>query len=69
MSIPSPAIITAAMIRSILQALGMEQIMIEFVAITAIGTFAVLCAIVLVGIRCSRAMHPNGLRSGDHHHC
>jgi hypothetical protein len=58
MSIPNPAIITAAVIRSILQALGMEQVVIDFIAITAIETLAVLCAIVLVGIRSSRSIHP-----------
>lgn len=56
MSIPSPAIITAAMIRSILQALGMEQVVIDFIAITGIGTLAVLSAILLVGIRSSRSI-------------
>jgi len=58
MSIPSPAIVTAAVLRSILQALGMEQVVIDFIAITAIGTLAVLCAIVLVGIRSSRSIQP-----------
>ena len=58
MSIPSPAIVTAAVIRSILQAVGMEQVMIDFAAITAIGTLAVLCAIVMVGIRSSRSIQP-----------
>ena len=58
MSTPSPAIITAAVIRSILQALGMEQVVIDFLAITAIGTLAVLFAIVVVGIRSSRSIHP-----------
>jgi hypothetical protein len=56
MSMPSPAIITAAVIRSILQALGMEQVVIDFVAVTAIGILAVLSAIVLVGIRSSRSI-------------
>ncbi|HEX6824605.1 MAG TPA: hypothetical protein VF123_21270 [Candidatus Sulfotelmatobacter sp.] len=56
MSIPSPAIITAAVIRSILQALGMEQVVIDFIAITGIGTLAVLSAILLVGIRSSRSI-------------
>jgi len=58
MSIPSPAIITAAVIRSILQALGIEQVVIDFVSVTAIGTLAVLCAIVLVGIRSSHSIQP-----------
>jgi hypothetical protein len=58
MSMPTPAIITAAVIRSILQALGMEQVVIDFIAITAIGTLAVLCAMVLVGIRSSRSIQP-----------
>ena len=58
MPIASPAIITGAVIRSILQALGMEQVVIDFLAITAIGTLAVLCAIVLVGIRSSRSIQP-----------
>jgi hypothetical protein len=58
MSTPSPAIITAAVIRSILQALGMEQVLIDFVAITVIGTLAVLCTIFLVGIRSSRSIQP-----------
>jgi hypothetical protein len=58
MSKPSPAIITAAVIRSILQVLGMEQAVIDFVAITAIGTVAVLTAIVLVGIHSSRSIRP-----------
>jgi hypothetical protein len=56
MSIPSPAIVAAAVIRSILQALGMEQVVIDFVAVTAIGILAVLSAIVLVGIRSSRSI-------------
>jgi len=58
MSLPSPAIITAAVVRSILQALGMEQVVIDFIAITAIGTLAVLSAILLVGIRSSRSIRP-----------
>ena len=58
MSIPSPAIVAAAVIRSILQALGMEQVVIDFVAVTAIGILAVLSAIVLVGIRSSRSIQP-----------
>ena len=58
MSIPSPAIITAAVVRSILQALGMEQVVIDFIAITTIGTLAVLSAILLVGIRSSRSIQP-----------
>jgi hypothetical protein len=58
MSMPSRPIITAVVIRSILQALGMEQVVIDFIAITAIGTLAVLCAIVLVGIRSSRSIQP-----------
>jgi hypothetical protein len=58
MSTSSPAIITAAVIRSILQALGIEQVVIDFVAVTAIGTLAVLCAIVLVGIRSSHSIQP-----------
>jgi len=57
MSRPSPAIMTAAVIRSILQALGMEQVVIDFIAITAIGTLAVLSAIVLVSLRYSRSVH------------
>jgi hypothetical protein len=56
MSLPSPAIVAAAVIRSILQALGMEQVVIDFVAVTAIGILAVLSAIVLVGIRSSRSI-------------
>ena len=56
MSIPSPAIVAAAVIRSILQALGTEQVVIDFVAVTAIGILAVLSAIVLVGIRSSRSI-------------
>jgi hypothetical protein len=56
MSIPSPAIITAAVVRSILQALGMDQVVIDFIAITAIGTVAVLSAIAMVGIRSSRSI-------------
>ena len=59
MSMPSPAIITAAVIRSILQALGMEQVVIDFLAVTAIGSIAVFLAIILVGIRSSRSMDPN----------
>ena len=58
MSVPSPAIITAAVIRSILQGLGLEQVVIDFLAVTAIGTIAVFLAIVLVGIRSSRSMDP-----------
>lgn len=58
MSISSPAVITAAVVRSILQALGMEQVVIDFIAITAIGTLAVLSAILLVGIRSSRSIRP-----------
>jgi hypothetical protein len=58
MSTPSPAIITAAATRSILQVLGMEQAVIDFVAITAIGTVAVLSAIVLVGVRSFRSIRP-----------
>ena len=58
MSTPSPAIITAAVTRSILQVLGMEQVMIDFVAITALGTVAVLSAIVLVGVRSFRSIRP-----------
>ena len=58
MSIPSPAIITAAVIRSVLQTLGMEQVVIDFIAITAVGTLAVLSAIVLVGIHSSRSIRP-----------
>ncbi len=58
MSIPSPAIITGAVIRSLLQALGMEQVVIDFLAVTALGTIAVVFAIILVGIRCSRSIHP-----------
>ena len=56
MSTPSPA--TAAVIRSILQVLGMDQVVIDFLAITAIGTLAVLTAIVLVGVRSSRSIRP-----------
>jgi hypothetical protein len=59
MSIPSPAIITAAVIRSILQGLGMEQVVIDFLAVTAIGSIAVFLAIILVGIHSSRSMDPN----------
>jgi hypothetical protein len=58
MSIPSPAIISAAVTRSILQALGMEQIVIDFLAVTSIGILAVLFAIILVGIGSCRSMHP-----------
>lgn len=58
MSIPSPAIITGAVIRSLLQALGMEQVVIDFLAVTALGTIAVFFAIILVGIRSSRSIHP-----------
>ncbi len=57
MSRPSPAIMTAAVIRSILQALGMEQVVIDFIAITAIGTIAVLSATVVVSLRSSRSVH------------
>ena len=56
MSIPSPAIITAAVIRSILQGLGMEQVVIDVLAVTAIGTIAVFLAIILVGIHSSRSI-------------
>ena len=59
MSIPSPAIITAAVIRSILQALGMEQVLTDFAVVTAIGTLAVLSAIVMVGVRSSHSIPPN----------
>jgi hypothetical protein len=72
MSIPNPAIITAAVIRSILQALGMEQVVIDFIAITAIETLAVLCAIVLVGIRSSRSIQPKltaAFPTSDRDHC
>ena len=70
MSTPSPAIITAAVIRSILQALGMEQVVIDFVAVTAIGTLAVLCAIVIVGIRSSRSVQQYGsATTSDRDHC
>ena len=58
MSLPSPAIIPAAVIRSILQALGIEQVVIDFIAITGIGTLAVLSTILLVGIRSSRSIRP-----------
>ncbi|HZQ93886.1 MAG TPA: hypothetical protein VFA67_02680 [Candidatus Sulfotelmatobacter sp.] len=51
MSIQSPAIIPAAVLRSILQAIGMEQVVIDFLAVTAIGAVAVFSAILLVGIR------------------
>ena len=56
MSIPSPEIITGAVIRSILQGLGMEQVVIDFLAVTALGTIAVFFAIILVGIRSSRSI-------------
>jgi len=56
MSTPSPSSITAAIIRSILQALGMEQVVIDFIAITAMGTLAVLSAIVTVAIRSSHSI-------------
>ena len=71
MSTPSPAIITAAVIRSILQALGMEQVVIDFVEVTAIGTLAVLSAIVLVGIRSSRSIHLQygSATTSDRDHC
>jgi hypothetical protein len=58
MSIASPAIITGAVIRSILQALGMEQVVIDFLAVTAIGMLAVVFAIIVVGVRSSRSIHP-----------
>jgi hypothetical protein len=58
MSIASPTIITGAMIRSILQALGMEQVVIDFLAVTAIGSLAVVFAITVVGVRSSRSIHP-----------
>jgi hypothetical protein len=58
MSTPSPAIITAAVIRSILQALGMEQVMIDFLAVTALGSLAVVFAMIVVGVRSSRSIHP-----------
>jgi hypothetical protein len=58
MSIASPTIITGAMIRSILQALGMEQVVIDFLAVTAIGMLAVVFAIIVVGVRSSRLIHP-----------
>ncbi|MFL6306609.1 MAG: hypothetical protein ACJ72H_24010 [Candidatus Sulfotelmatobacter sp.] len=58
MSTPSPAIITAAVIRSILQALGMEQVMIDFIAVTALGSLAVVFAMIVVGVRSSRSIHP-----------
>jgi hypothetical protein len=58
MSIPSPAIMTAAVTRSILQALGMEQVVIDFLAVTAIGSLAVVFAMIVVGVRSSRSIHP-----------
>lgn len=58
MSTPSPAIISAAVIRAILQALGMDQVVIDFLAITAIGTLAVLTTIVLIGIHSSHSIRP-----------
>jgi hypothetical protein len=58
MSIPSPAIITGAVIRSILQAVGIEQVVIDFLAVTAIGSLAVVFAIIVVGVRSSRSIHP-----------
>ena len=57
MSTPSPAMISAAVIRSMLQALGMEQVVVDFVAITVMGTLSVLSAIVLVAIRSTRSIH------------
>jgi hypothetical protein len=58
MSIPSPAIITGAVIRSILQGVGIEQVVIDFLAVTAIGSLAVVFAIIVVGVRSSRSIHP-----------
>jgi hypothetical protein len=37
----------------------MEQVVIDFLAVTAIGSIAVFLAIILVGIRSSRSMDPN----------
>jgi hypothetical protein len=37
----------------------MEQVVIDFLAVTAIGSIAVFLAIILVGIHSSRSMDPN----------
>jgi ABC-type spermidine/putrescine transport system permease subunit II len=58
MSIASPAIITGAVIRSILQTVGIEQVVIDFLAATATGSLAVVFAIIVVGVRSSRSIHP-----------
>jgi hypothetical protein len=54
----SPTIITGAVIRSILQTVGIEQVVIDFLAVTAIGMLAVVFAIIVVGVRTSRSIHP-----------
>jgi hypothetical protein len=36
----------------------MEQVVIDFLAVTAIGSLAVVFAIIVVGVRSSRSIHP-----------